>query len=154
MMTDEPTFISAAWRDVPQPDFIDVAAVVLPSGAPTSPGVWASEIFSIGATPLPVKTLVWLRQLLAPVLGIPRGDREVFAVREVVGEEALIAKDDVHLDFRAAVGVDAARGLVRVTTVVRLKGWRGRLYFLPVRLLHSVVMHAMLRSAARRLART
>ena len=98
--------------------------------------------------------MVWLRQLLAPVLGIPRGDREVFAVREVVGEEALIAKDDVHLDFRAAVGIDAARGLVRVTTVVRLKGWRGRLYFLPVRILHSVVMHAMLRSAARRLAGT
>ena len=54
--------------------------------------------------------------------------------------------------FRVGVGVDAQGGLVRVTTVVRLKGWRGRLYFLPVRLLHSMVVHALLRAACQRLA--
>ena len=145
-------FVSAAWRDVPRPDFIDVAAAVLPPGAPVDPRLWASEIFSINAAPLSVRVLMLLRQIVVPVLRIPRGTRSVFAVHEVVGEEALIVKDDVHLDFRAGVGVDAERGLVRVTTVVRLKGWRGRLYFLPVRLLHSVVLHAMLRAACRRVA--
>ncbi len=95
-----------------------------------------------------------LRKLSVPVLGVRAATATSSPFCKVVGEEALIAKDDVHLDFRAAVGVDPARGLVRVTTVVRLKGWRGRLYFLPVRLLHSVIMHGMLHSAARRLTRT
>ena len=151
-MEDSPVFISAAWRDVPRPDFIDVAVAVLPPDAPVEPTLWASEIFSVAAAPLPVKVLMSLRQVAAPVLGIPRGSQSVFQVQEVVGDEALIVEDDVHLDFRVGVGVDAHSGLVRVTTVVRLKGWRGRLYFVPVRLLHSVVVHALLRAACRRLA--
>ena len=144
--------MSAALRDIPQPDFVDLAATVLPPGATTDPTRWANEIFSVGAAPLPVKVLMALRQALVPLLGIPRADRSAFTVTEVVGDEALMVGDDVHLDFRLGVGVDAARGLVRLTTVVRLKGPRGRLYFLPVRLLHSVIVHAMLRAAARRLS--
>jgi hypothetical protein len=42
---------------------------------------------------------------------------------------------------------------VRVTTAVRLKGRRGRLYFAPVQLAHPVVVMSMLRSTRRRLAR-
>ncbi|MEV7963018.1 DUF2867 domain-containing protein [Oerskovia paurometabola] len=58
-----------------------------------------------------------------------------------------------HLDFRCAVGFDGAARLVRVTTVVRLHGWKGRAYFVPVRLAHGPVLTAMLRRAARRLGR-
>ena len=151
-MEPGPVFVSAAWRDIPRPDFIDVAAVVLPPGSATDPTRWAEEIFSLSAAPLPVKLMMSVRQVVAPLLGIPTGSQSVFSVDEVNGEEALIAADDVHLDFRVGVGVDVVRGLVRVTTVVRLKGWRGRLYFLPVRLLHSVVVHALLRAAAERLS--
>jgi Protein of unknown function (DUF2867) len=150
---DSPAFVSVAWRDVPRPDFVDVAAVVLPAGATSDPRTWAEEIFSVRSAPLPVKLLMGLRQLLAPLLGIPRATSDVFAVRDVVGEEALIAYDDVHLDFRVGVGVDPRHGLVRLTTVVRLKGLQGRVYFLPVRLLHSVIVHSVLAGAARRLAR-
>lgn len=39
--------------------------------------------------------------------------------------------------------------LVRVTTTVRLHGWRGRLYFAPVRLVHPIVVGAMIRGANR-----
>lgn len=61
--------------------------------------------------------------------------------------------DDVPVpDFADVCVVDAAAALVRVVTAVRLKGWRGRLYFGPVRLLHPVVVRAMLRRAARGLA--
>jgi hypothetical protein len=152
-MESQPVFVSAAWRDIPRPDFIDVAAVVLPPGSTTDPTRWAHEIFALRAAPLPIKLLMSLRQVAAPLLGIPPGSPSVFNVHEVIGEEALIVADDVHLDFRVGVGVDAAEGLVRVTTVVHLKGWRGRLYFLPVRLLHSVVVHKLLRAASGRLAR-
>ncbi|MFD0660909.1 DUF2867 domain-containing protein [Thermocatellispora tengchongensis] len=50
------------------------------------------------------------------------------------------------------MAVDAEARLVRITTTVRLKGWRGRVYFWPVRLVHPIVVRAMLRSAQRRLA--
>lgn len=121
--------------------------------APTDPVVWARAIFSARSTPLWVKAAVGVRQLLVPLLGVRPTRRGVFDVDRVVGEEALIAHDDVHLDFRAAVGVDAEARLVRVTTAVRFHGWRGRLYFVPVRPLHGAVVRAMLRRAVRRLAR-
>ncbi|HVQ93082.1 MAG TPA: DUF2867 domain-containing protein [Mycobacteriales bacterium] len=150
-MGEMPGFVSAALRDIPRPDFVDVAAAPLPAGAPADPARWAAEVFSVAGAPVPVRALLGLRQLLVPMIGVPRAGRSVFTVREVVGEEALIVADDVHLDFRVGVGVDTARSLVRVTTVVRLKGRRGRLYFGPVRLLHSPIVHAMLDSACRRL---
>src|SRR5690606_18779294 len=58
-----------------------------------------------------------------------------------------------HLDFRCAVGVDAGAGLVRITTAVRLHGWRGHVYFTPVRLVHPAVVDAMARRASRQPAR-
>jgi Protein of unknown function (DUF2867) len=149
-MDDLPVFVSAALRDISVPDYVDMAAVPLPAGAPTDPRVWAEAVFS--RVPLPVAAPMGLRQLLAPLIGVPRGSRSVFDVDDVVGEEALIVADDVHLDFRCGVAVDPVRRLVRVTTVVRLKGWRGRLYLAPVRLAHAPIVHAMLTSASRRLS--
>jgi hypothetical protein len=92
-----------------------------------------------------------LRQLLVPLIGVPRGGRDVFAVSRVQDGEALISVDDRHLDFRAGVGVDTEARLVRVTTVVRLEGWRGRVYFAPVGVVHPVVVQSMLRRACARL---
>jgi hypothetical protein len=146
-----PRFASLAFDDIPRPDHADVAVVPLPPGATTDPAEWARTIFHRSSIPGWVQALFVARQLLAPLVGIPQGGRDVFRVRKVVGEEALIVRDDVHLDFRAGVGVDAAAGLVRLTTVVRLRGFRGRLYFTPVRLVHPVIVQAMLANAARRL---
>jgi hypothetical protein len=149
---DAPAFRSLALDEVPQPDHLDVIAVPLPPGASTDPAVWTRTIFSIDSTPVWVRLAFGLRQLLAPLIGVPRGDRRtVFAVQRVVGEEALIVTNDRHLDFACGVGVDARRHLVRMTTTVRLHGWRGRLYFAPVSLVHPVVVRSMMRRAARRL---
>lgn len=153
-MTDDdaPAFRSLALDEVPRPDHVDVIAVPLPTGASTDPSLWTSTIFSIESTPVWVRLAFGLRQLLVPLIGVPRGDPDtVFAVRRVVGEEALVVASDRHLDFACGIGVDADRSLVRVTTTVRLHGWRGRLYFAPVGLVHPVVVRAMLRRAARRL---
>jgi hypothetical protein len=139
----------AAFKDVPAPDFADVHVAVLPAGAPADPAVWARRMFSGRATPAWVKAAMGVRALLVPFLGIPRVPGDPFAVRRVTGEEALLGFDDRHLDFRVGVGVDAAARLVRVTTAVRFNGWRGRLYFVPVRLLHPVVVQSMLSRAQR-----
>jgi hypothetical protein len=147
----QPHFSSLAFEDVPRPDFADVAIIALPAGATTDPAVWARAIFDVRSTPLWVRAAFVLRQALVPLIGVARGDQSVFDVSRVEGEEALIVADDTHLDFRCAVGVDDAARLVRVTTVVRLHGWKGRAYFAPVRLAHGPVVTAMLRRAARRL---
>lgn len=143
---------SLALRDIPHPDFADAAIASLPEGTPTDPEIWAREAFSVSGMPRWVVAALAARQLLVPLLGIPEAPDDTFAVRERVGDEVLISADDRHLDFRCAVAVDSVARLLRVTTAVRLHGWRGRLYFAPVRLLHPVVVQAMIRRAGRRLA--
>jgi hypothetical protein len=146
---DLPTFRSCALDDLPRPDHCDVQVVQLPGGASVDPRTWARTMFSPAGTPAWVRAALGARQVLVPLLGIPRADPDqVFRVSRVVGEEALIAVDDVHLDFRCAVGVDARQGLVRCTTAVRLKNLRGRVYFAPVRLGHGPVVQSMLRRTA------
>ncbi len=114
---------------------------MIPSGGPV-------RIFSVRSMPRWVQVLMALRQALVGLIGIPRGDSAAFDVAKVRGEEALIAINDRHLDFRAAVGIDAERRLLRITTTVRLHGWRGRLYFAPVSVLHGPVTQSMARAAA------
>ncbi len=148
---DSPAFRSLVFEDIPAPDFADVQLVVLPEGATTDPVTWAKSIFSVRSAPLVVRALLGLRQLLVPIIGVNKAESDVFDVSRAVGEEALIAANDDHLDFRVGVGVDAADSLVRVTTAVRFKGWRGRVYFIPVRPLHGPVIRAMMNRAARTL---
>lgn len=90
-----------------------------------------------------------VRQAIVRLVGSPPAARDVFDIRERLGDEVLIAGDEKHLDFRCAVAVDPALGLVRVTTTVRLHGWRGRAYFAPVRLVHPIVVGAIIRGANR-----
>lgn len=142
---------SLALRDIPHPDFADAAIATLPDGTPTDPEVWAREAFSLSGMPRWVAAALAVRQLLVPLLGIPKAPDDTFAVREQVGDEVLISADDRHLDFRCGIAVDPVARLLRVTTTVRLHGWRGRVYFAPVRLLHPVVVQAMIHRAGRRL---
>lgn len=116
------------------------------------PRLWAETIFSGAVVPLWIKWLMGIRQTLVALIGVKPSPTDIFAVSRVVGEEALISADDKHLDFRCGVALDASGMLLRVTTAVRLKGWRGRLYFLPVRILHPLVVHAMMARAVRVLA--
>jgi len=149
-MTRAPALVSLAFRDIPAPDWADVVVVALPPGASLDPAGWAQAVFDVRALPGWILALFGLRQLLVRLIGVDRGSADVFAVREVSGDEALVAVDDGHLDFRAAVAADAEARLLRCVTAVRLHGWRGRVYFLPVRLLHDPVTRAMMHAAVRR----
>ena len=140
---------SLALRDIPTPDYADAIIVPLPPGTPTDPTVWARRLFSLRTMPRWVVGALALRQVLAPLLGIPPAASDVFAIREQSEEEVLLAVDDRHLDFRCAVAVDPVARLLRVTTTVRLHGWRGKAYFLPVRVLHPLVVRAMIRSGSK-----
>ena len=146
------TFRSVALDDIPAPDFCDMVAIPLPPGATLDPTRWAEEIFSPRNGPFWVKAAFGIRQAIAPLIGVPRAEENVLSIVRVEGNEALIAVDDKHLDFRAGVAVDEVAQLVRVTTTVRLRGRRGRLYFAPVSVGHGPVVLAMMKSAAARLA--
>lgn len=138
-----------ALRDIPRPDYAHTVYEPLPPDAPVDPQVWAERLFAVRTMPRWVVAAMAVRQALVPLLGIRPGARGIFAVRETAADEALIAADDRHLDFRCGVAVDAETRILRVTTTVRLHGWRGRLYFLPVRVAHPVVMRSMIRAARR-----
>lgn len=155
MTTISPSFQSLAFRDIPEPDYADVAVVAVPkslrAGLPVDPAVLAAGVFDVRHSPRAVLALFWLRQKVVGLLGVPPAPRDVFAVREVSGPEALLVADDTHLDFR--VGVAVENDLLRVTTVVRLHGLQGRIYFAPVRLLHPLITRAMMRSALKQWGR-
>ncbi|MFV0253403.1 MAG: DUF2867 domain-containing protein [Beutenbergiaceae bacterium] len=135
------------------PDFADVQIVPVRRAAGLMPRDWAQLMFAVSSTPLWVRVLFAIRAVIAPLFGIDtrrEAASDPFAVQEVHGQEALLDTDAPHLRFRCAVGVDDERGLLRVTTAVLFNNWRGRLYFIPVDLLHGPVIRAMMRRAVRR----
>ncbi|WGM19722.1 DUF2867 domain-containing protein [Paenarthrobacter sp. OM7] len=149
-MTEQaPCFHSLAFRKIPTPDYADVCLAVLPQGAGTDPTEWAERLFAVESMPRWVAGAMGLRQALVPLIGVPKAPLDTFRVTEQSGEEALIFVRDKHLDFAAAVGVDPVGRLIRVTTAVVLKGWRGKLYFSLVRPVHPIVLNSMLKKATR-----
>lgn len=144
---------SIALRDIPHPDYADASIAVIGPNSPVDSVVWARTLFSLEAMPRWVVAALRLRQLAVRLIGIPPAPRDVFQVRESADGEALIAADDAHLDFRCGVAIDKGMRLVRLTTTVRFRGWRGRAYFVPVRLAHPIVVRAMIRGAIRRFER-
>lgn len=149
-LADPPTFHSLALDRIPRPDFADVQIVAVPPGADPDPGVWAERVFDTRSSPVWVTALMTVRQAVVGLVGIPRADSRVFRIDDVVGEEALIDTDDQHLRFCCGVAIDVERALLRVTTVVRLHGWRGRVYFAPVSVLHGPVLRSMMVKAVQR----
>jgi hypothetical protein len=139
---------SIAYQLIPRPDWASTTTVAVTDGSVRDARGWADAIFAVGSVPLWVKALFGAREVVARLLRIPPGRPGVFAVREVRDGEALIDTDDRHLRFVA--GVQADDHLLHVTTVVQLKGWRGQLYFLPVRFLHDQITRSMMTAAVRR----
>jgi hypothetical protein len=135
---------------MPAPDWAATTTIAAENAAGHTPEEWARAIFDPRAVPPWVGALFGVRQAAVKALGIPRGRRWMLAVSQANRDEAIIDTDDRHLRFVASV--TAEPGLLHVTTAVTLKGWRGRVYFAPVRLLHDAVTRSMMTAAARRLA--
>jgi hypothetical protein len=78
----------------------------------------------------------------------------LFRVLDRRGDELLFGQDDRHLDFRVALRLEqrGARQRAMVVTTVRYRHFAGRAYFAVIRPAHQLIVPAMLRSTARRLA--
>lgn len=142
--------MSVVYQVLPRPDWAATTTVAAAGATDRNSRQWAEAIFDVDSLPPAVRALFALRQAVARALGLPAGRSAMLAVDRVVDGEAVIDTDDRHLRF--AAGVSLEPGLVHVTTAVALKGWRGTVYFAPVRLLHDAITRSMMTSAVRRLS--
>lgn len=145
-------------------DYADAYAVPLPPGLDVDIDALARSFFS--AAPSWVGALMALRDILAGSIGLrtaasaPRqGEREigrklepgmragVFKVHQRTKHEILMGEDDRHLDFRVSMLLHRQAGAhwLVVSTVVRFNGWLGKVYFLPVRPFHKLIVPAMVK---------
>ncbi|GAB3193162.1 hypothetical protein GCM10027061_25290 [Nesterenkonia suensis] len=126
-------------------DLIDAYEVPHHPRLPADPQDWADAVFR--RPPRWVVAMLGLRQALVGLVGIERGDAESFATRARTDDEVLLGSDAGHLGFRASVLV--APGSVTLSTVARAKNCRGRVYLCAVRVLHPLIVRAMLTRAHR-----
>ncbi len=76
----------------------------------------------------------------------------LFRVYDRTEHEVIFGQDDKHLDFRISLLKDAERGdekLLTITTAVTFHNRWGKLYFLPVKPLHKLIVPSMLRGIIR-----
>lgn len=134
---------------LPRVDWSDAFAVAAYPGMPTDPQVWADAVFR--DPPRWVVALLGVRNALVGLVGIARDDGSAFDSLACTGDEVLLGTDAGHLDFRVSVLREPDR--VVLSTVVRLHGWRGPAYSAVVRVVHPMIVRAMLTRAARRMGR-
>lgn len=70
----------------------------------------------------------------------------LFKVFHKPENEVVLGEDDRHLDFRVSLFVSGTTNkTLTITTTVKFRNWFGRLYFLPVRPFHTLIVPAMLK---------
>lgn len=154
------TLLSGA---LPAVHYADAYRTTLPSALAVDLDALLATIFD---PPRWVAALMALRNRVVRPLGLKTGGdlagaaaRSLDAGRGLVriyargDDELVLGLDDRHLDFR--VGILRERGTdqtaVTVSTIVQFNSWLGRLYFVPVRPFHRLIVPAMIARARRQL---
>jgi hypothetical protein len=162
-----------ACQAFPYMDYSDAYSVLLPSTAPELTECYARAMFE--NPPRWVSLLTTLRDGIVSIFGLktasalikhglaktsPRGvqahnARLGFSVLKRTESEILVGENDRHLDFRVSflhsqIGCNTE---ICVVTTVKLNNWLGRIYFLPVKPLHTIIVPAMMRRAAKTINR-
>ena len=119
----------------------------LSPNASADPAEWARVLFHEPSKA--VTTTLAVRDRLVALVGLRTSSDESFRVVAREDDEVLIGSDDRHLDFRASIR--CLDGAVDVITFVQIHNLLGRLYFLPVRLVHGAIVRRMLRRATMKL---
>jgi 2-polyprenyl-6-methoxyphenol hydroxylase-like FAD-dependent oxidoreductase len=131
-------------KALPRVDWSDAYAVACPVGAPTDPQVWADAIFH--NAPRWVRELLAVRQATVGLVGIDRGRSNTFDTLIRTDQEVLLGTEERHLSFRASVLTQVDQ--VTLSTVVQVHNRRGRAYSALVRVLHPIIVRAVLARAA------
>ncbi|MDP3150501.1 MAG: DUF2867 domain-containing protein [Ignavibacteria bacterium] len=78
----------------------------------------------------------------------------LFKVFSKSNNELILGEDDKHLNFKVSLLLDkkvTGENILVVSTVVIFNNWFGRLYFLPVKPFHKLIVPAMVKSVVRQL---
>ncbi len=70
----------------------------------------------------------------------------IFTVLARNGNEIVMGEDDKHLIFRTSVLIDREESKIYLTTVVKYHNFWGRLYFLPVKPVHKILIRSQFKS--------
>ncbi|MCP2635476.1 DUF2867 domain-containing protein [Microbacterium sp. HD4P20] len=111
------------------------------------PAVWTAALFHEPSATM--TAVLAVRDRLVALVALRPASRDSFRVLARNEDEVLVGSDDRHLDFRASVR--CTRHTVDVVTFVEVHNLLGRLYLMPVRIVHSTIVRGMLRRAAKRL---
>ncbi len=73
-----------------------------------------------------------------------------FPVIENREEELVMGEDDKHLNFRASILKDTSSHTISLITIVHFHNRWGKLYFLPVKPFHRIIMRTLLKNYLKR----
>ena len=117
-----------------------------------------------GAPPPWLGRLMQFRNFLSRLLGLEPKTRRLrssqglnlepgarlglFKIFQKTANEILMGEDDTHLNYRVSILLqpEQAACWATISTIVHYNNWRGRLYFIPVRPFHRLVVTAMLKN--------
>ncbi|HEV7348615.1 DUF2867 domain-containing protein [Telluribacter sp.] len=96
------------------------------------------------------------QQLLDNFTCRPGEQLGLFKVYSRTDNEVILGEDDKHLDFRISLFVsphpqDQSSKVLTLSTTVVFHNWLGRLYFLPVKPFHKLIVPAMLKGIVKQL---
>ncbi|KFF21698.1 hypothetical protein IW22_07100 [Chryseobacterium sp. JM1] len=74
----------------------------------------------------------------------------IFTIFDKTDHEIILGENDKHLDFRVSLLYDKAKhstetDSLTISTTVKYHNWMGKLYFLPVRPFHQLIVPVMLK---------
>ena len=69
----------------------------------------------------------------------------LFKVFDKNEHEIILGENDKHLDFRVSLFLDRTNNTFTVSTIVKFHNWLGRLYFLPVKPFHKLIVPTMVK---------
>jgi hypothetical protein len=87
-----------------------------------------------------------LRNAIVGIFGLKSDSSDTsFPLISETQTEVVSGLGDSHLDFRASILKDPTKDTISLTTVVHFNNVWGRIYFLPVKPFHCLIMRALLR---------
>jgi len=152
---------------LPHIHYADAYRVLVRAGAPPDLDTLVRAVFA--TTPAWIVTLLRLRNTLVRPFGLktappaptaasllalqPGAVIGIFRVIARSDTEIILGDNDRHLDFRVGIlrQVEHGQAAVTVCTIVAFHHWLGRLYFVPVRPIHRLIVPALMRRAVIRM---
>ncbi|MBX3254646.1 MAG: DUF2867 domain-containing protein [Chitinophagaceae bacterium] len=97
------------------------------------------------------------RQMILKNFRCEKGEQVgLFRIFDKTENEIILGEDDKHLDFRVSLyldkpNIEQVEKRLTISTSVNFNNWFGRLYFLPIRPFHSLIVPTMLKTIIKQL---